>query len=99
MSVETYLCPGCDTEVPVGSHGCPRCQARAKRRKKVRSSASRKDHSHDGLDLPGEDFDYDSFVAREFGVKPHKRIGIALHWWITGAILLGILALMAFGLM
>lgn len=103
MSVDTYLCPGCDQEVPVGSRGCPRCNPPSKRRKRRRTAASGKhgweqDDSADGLDLPDEDFDYDAYVAREFGIKPHKRIGIAWYWWATGVVLLGLLAAGAFGL-
>lgn len=45
----------------------------------------------DGLDLPDEDFDYDAYVAREFGIKPHKRIGIAWYWWVTAVVLLGLI--------
>ena len=105
VSVETYLCPGCDTEVPVGSRGCPRCNPPSKRHKRRRATASRRRHgweqedSADGLNLPDEDnFDYDSFVAREFGGKPHKRIGIAWYWWVTATLLLGLLAMGAFRL-
>lgn len=105
VSVDTYLCPGCDTEVPVGSRGCPRCNPPSKRPKRRRATASRREHgweqenSADGLSLPDEDnFDYDSFVAREFGGKPHKRIGIAWYWWVTATILLGLLAMGAFRL-
>lgn len=50
----------------------------------------------DGLDLPDGDFDYDAYIAREFGIKPHKRIGIAWYWWVTGVVLLGVLAFAAF---
>lgn len=50
----------------------------------------------DGLGLPEEDFDYDAFVAREFGIKPHKRIGIAWYWWVTAALLLAGMVVGAF---
>ena len=43
----------------------------------------------DGLDLPGEDFDYDEFVEREFGTKPHRRTGIKWYWWLTAVVVLG----------
>jgi hypothetical protein len=75
------VCPVCGEDVPRGSLACPACGA---------------DHNsgwrpgadiHDGLDLPGADFDYDEFVQREFGsgVKP---AGIRTIWWITAIILL-----------
>lgn len=98
MSADTYLCPGCDQEVPVGSRGCPRCNPPSKRRKRRRAAASsgkpgwKSGGAYDGLDLPDEDFDYDAYVAREFGIKPHKRIGIAWYWWVTAVALLGVIA-------
>ena len=103
--METYLCPGCDTEVPVGSRGCPRCTAAAKQRKRRRTATSaskqgwQQDSESDGLDLPTEDFDYDSFIAREFGIKPHKKIGIKWYWWVTGVVLLGLLIAGVFGVL
>ena len=36
MSVDTYLCPGCDKEVRVGSRYCPHCNPPSKRRKRQR---------------------------------------------------------------
>lgn len=102
MNVDTYLCPGCDQEVPVGSRGCPRCNPPSKRRKRPRAAArgrsAGKDSYPDGLDLPDEDFDYDAYIAREFGTKPHRRIGIAWYWWLTGVLLIGLIAAGAVGL-
>ncbi len=101
--MDTYLCPGCDQEVPVGSCGCPRCNPPSKRRKRTRAAAhgrGRKQTGYpDGLDLPDDDFDYDAYIAREFGQKPHRRIGIAWYWWLTGAVLLGIFAAGVAGLL
>jgi len=99
VSVDTYLCPGCDKEVLVGSRGCPHCNPPAKRSKRRTTAAShgqrgrRRDTSRDGLDLSDEDFDYDAFVAREFGGKPHRSIGIRWYWWATGAVLLVLIVL------
>jgi len=104
VSVDTYLCPGCDQEVRVGSRGCPRCNPPSKRRKRRETATSiskgkrSKDSAYDGLDLPDEDFDYEAFVEREFGTKPHKRAGIAWYWWLTGVVLLGLVAAGAVGL-
>ena len=104
MSADTYLCPGCDKEVPVGSRGCPYCNPPAKRRKRSRATAHRakrswkQDSTHDGLDLPSEDFDYEAFVAREFGHKPHRRIGIKWYWWVTGVIVIALMVLAGFSL-
>jgi len=40
--------------------------------------------------LPESDFDYDEYVAREFGRLPHRRLGVPWYWW-----LLGLMALIA----
>lgn len=57
------------------------------RRKGARKSWEQ-DSGADGLDLPGDDFDYDDFVAREFGKAPHRRVPIAWYWWATALVLL-----------
>lgn len=94
MKTDTYLCPGCDKEVAVGSRACPHCNPPQKARKRPKPVASRsksswhQESTAEGLDLPDEDFDYDEFVAREFGRKPHRRIGIKWYWWLTALILL-----------
>jgi hypothetical protein len=98
MKADTYLCPGCDQEVAVGSRGCPRCNSPHKRRRRSKAAAGgtrrrERDHSADGLDLPDDDFDYDAFVAREFGLKPHRRIGIEWYWWVTALILVLVMIL------
>jgi hypothetical protein len=102
MKADTYLCPGCDQEVVVGTRGCPHCQAPRKRRKRSKAAASgatrswAQDKSADGLGLPDDDFDYDDFVAREFGLKPHRRIGIQWYWWVTAVVLLVMIVLGGF---
>lgn len=104
MKPDTYLCPGCDREVRVGSRGCPRCNPPAARRKRPKAAAKRarrsweQDPTYDGLDLPDEDFDYDDFVAREFGGKPHRRTGIAWYWWLTAVIVIMLMVLAGFSL-
>ena len=45
-------------------------------RKKPAKKSWEQDAAADGLDLPGEDFDYDEFVAREFGHPPHRKLGV-----------------------
>ena len=99
MKADTYLCPGCDKEVAVGSRACPHCHPPRKPRKKTKATAGavkrswQQDKSADGLDLPDQDFDYDDFVAREFGGKPHRRIGIPWYWWATALVLLVLMIL------
>jgi ribosomal protein L40E len=90
-TTDTWICPDCGAEVKVGARGCPRCRARELRRRIARPAPRKQwqqDEALDGLDLPDEDFDYDDFVAREFGGKPHHRIGIKWWWWLTAAVLL-----------
>jgi hypothetical protein len=77
------VCPVCGEDVPRRSLACPGCGA-------DHNSGWRADADiHDGLDLPGKDFDYDDFVRREFGssVKPP---GIKTIWWITAIIVLAL---------
>src|SRR5688500_3832263 len=77
------VCPVCGEDVPRGSLACPECGA-------DHNSGWREDAgSIDGLDLPGEDFNYDEFVEREFepSIKP---AGIKTIWWITAIIILAV---------
>ena len=93
----TYICPFCDREVRVGQP-CPGCaKSRKTRQKPAKKSPPRRksweqDSTYDGLDLPDEDFDYDDFVAREFGNSPHRRIGVKWYWWVLGVITLAAVA-------
>jgi hypothetical protein len=83
----TYICPFCDREVRVGKP-CPGC---AKKQKPATVKAKRpweQDQMYDSLDLPDNDFDYDEFVAREFGHLPHKKIGVKWYWWLLGVVIL-----------
>jgi len=40
-------------------------------------------------DPEDEDFDYESFVASEFGKIPHRRIGLRWYWWLLAVVVLG----------
>jgi hypothetical protein len=72
-------CPVCGTEVIRGAKACPECGADEKSGWKGNGGA-------DGLDLPEDEFDYDSFVAEEFGAGKSRR---SLHplWVVTGVVL------------
>ena len=102
MKADTYLCPGCDQEVVVGTRGCPHCHPPQRRRRRTKAAVGRarrsgsRDRGADGLNLPDDDFDYDAYVAREFGRKPHRRIGIAWYWWVTAVVLLVMIVLGGF---
>ena len=82
-------CPACGEWVPRGAAACDDCGACAK-------SGWKKDAGiYDGLDLPGEDddFDYDAFVAEEFGGKPAARRVTANPWWWVALVLLVVMVL------
>ncbi len=76
----SYICPFCESEVRVGTL-CAKCKKADAKSKKGKRSWEQ-DESSDGLDLPDEDFDYNDFVAREFGSAPHRQSGQKWYWWL-----------------
>ncbi len=82
--VLSYVCPFCGGDVRVGKT-CPGC---AKKIKKPQRRSWHQDKSKDGLDLPDDDFDYEKFVASEFGKPPHLALGVKWYWWLLGVALL-----------
>ena len=87
----SYRCPFCDREVRVGKP-CPGCAKKIQPPRPAKSKPWHQDASADGLDLPDEDFDYDEFVAREFGRTPHRQLGVKWYWWLLGvAVLAGMI--------
>jgi len=87
--VLNYLCPYCGSDVRVGEP-CPGCAKKARKKKTARKSWEQS-KKHDGLDLPDDNFDYDDFVAREFGKKPHHALGLKWYWWALGVVVLAAL--------
>ena len=74
------ICPHCGVEVPPRAKVCPACGS------DEQTGWSEQAH-HGNLDLPGEHFDYDDFVKREFGgARPIPR-GISWFWWLVAALL------------
>lgn len=72
------------------------CKTCANKNKPAKEKAKRsweQDKMYDGLDLPDDDFDYDEFVAREFGHLPHKKTGVKWYWWLLGVVILMLMAL------
>jgi hypothetical protein len=61
-----FDCPACGERVPGGSKSCPECGACEK-------SGWSGNTDEDGLGLPDEEFDYDKFVAEEFGGGTPKK--------------------------
>lgn len=88
MTLDSYTCPTCGSEVKVGGI-CPGCvPKRKKRKRKVEAGPKKRKHweqesAYDGLGIPDDEFDYEEFVAREFSNKPHRQIGIKWYWWVT----------------
>ena len=62
-------CPVCHEFVPRGAVACDDCGACA------RSGWDLGSATHDGLDLPEDDFDYDDFISREFGESKSRSGG------------------------
>jgi len=85
----SYRCPFCDREVRVGKP-CPGCTEKTQTSRRAGKSWQQ-DSAADGLDLPDEDFDYDEFVAREFGRTPHRQLGVRWYWWLLGVAVLAAL--------
>jgi hypothetical protein len=79
-------CPNCGADLPPKARACPECGSDEETGWGEAAHVS-------GLDLPDDDFDYDEFVAKEFGdpkkkIKPH---GLPWFWWfVTVALLIGI---------
>lgn len=92
--VLTYVCPFCEREVRVG-RPCPGCAAKTKPAARKKPKPWKQDKAHDGLDLPDDDFDYDEFIAREFGNKPHRKVGVKWYWWLLGVLLLALMLVSA----
>ena len=77
------ICPHCGAVVPPRARTCPECGADETTGWSEEAGATQAD-----LDLPEEEFDYDKFVAREFGPK-NKAMPEGIHWvwWVTGLLL------------
>lgn len=78
-----FDCPVCGERVPANAVSCPECGACDKSGWSGEAESS-------GLGLPDEDFDYQKFVAHEFGDRP-KKSPMQWLWWL--AALLAFLAM------
>jgi len=101
-----FVCNQCGSEVHPNAKACAQCGARRdaqRANKSARSHSWQQDEHLDGIDLPspdGDDFDYDEFIAREFGEdhseKPAgPRDWKKLLWWLTALITLIAFTLLA----
>ena len=77
-------CPVCGEEVPRGAVACPECGA-------DHNSGWREGAENDDA-LPDDSFNYDEFVAQEFGSSP-KPAGLQAFWWITAIIVIVLFAI------
>ncbi|HEX8372212.1 MAG TPA: hypothetical protein VF585_05505, partial [Chthoniobacterales bacterium] len=75
------VCPVCEEDVPHGALACPECGA------DHRSGWKEDLDNYDGAGVPEDDFNYEDFVAKEFGSGP-KPAHISPIWWITAILLL-----------
>ena len=82
---ETFPCPACGEDVPAKAKACPDCGACEK-------SGWSEDAAADGLGLPDEEFDYDAFVAEEWGNGPRKTRAQWLWWLIAVLVLIAFVA-------
>jgi hypothetical protein len=79
-------CPVCGEFVPRRSVACPGCGA-------ARESGWNEEAAVSGLDLPDDDeFDYDDFVAREFGQGRPKKPDRRRLWTVVGLLLIAAMA-------
>ena len=78
-------CPACGEWVPRKAVACDCCGACD------RSGWKSESNVYDGLDLPDDDFDYDAFIAEEFGEGQAKRQMTNFWWWVALVLLAVIL--------
>ena len=77
------ICPVCGEDVPRNALACPECGA--DHRSGWREDAA----SIDAVGSPDEGgFDYDEYVAREFGGPSARPPGLKPVWWLTALVLL-----------
>ena len=81
---DTYICPQCGAEVPVGSAGCPGCGPKFQ-------GAEEEDPVYDGLDLPGSPDEESAFQAKVRRNKIFIQVvaGILLLIFIFGFVFNG----------
>jgi len=74
------FCPVCGEELSPNAKACSRCGA-------CHHSGWTEEAHLSAFDLPEEEFDYDEFLATEFGAGTKKR-EIKLLWWLTALLVL-----------
>ena len=81
------VCPHCGAEVPPRARACPDCGS-------DESTGWADMAEEQRLGAPDDSFDYNEFVANEFGAPkaPVRPYGIRWIWWVTAVLLIILLA-------
>ncbi len=84
MVDDDFICPVCGETVSAKAAACPHCGS-------DENTGWSDDTIYDGTDIEDpDDFDYDEFVAREFGEKPRTASGRRWGGWLPLLILLAL---------
>lgn len=79
-----FTCPHCGADVPPKAKSCPECGS-------DETTGWSEEANVGGLDLPEENFDYEQFVAREFGSDKSSPSGLSWFWWVVAVFVLAAL--------
>ena len=82
-------CPNCGADVPRNAKACPECGS-------CEETGWSEEAASSGLDLPDDKFDYDDFVAREFGEGKPRQRGNAKFWYAIGVLVVVIFLILLF---
>ena len=86
--VPPETCPNCGADVPRNAPACPECGA-------CEETGWSEEAGQSNLSLPDDEFNYDSFVKREFGPQEKKPVGISWLWWAVSLAITGVLLWLA----
>ncbi|MGH7952742.1 MAG: zinc-ribbon domain-containing protein [Limisphaerales bacterium] len=75
------ICPNCGAEISPNAKACPECGS-------DENTGWSETARYDNLNLPGEQFDHEDFVKREFGGEQFIPRGIHWFWWLVAVIIL-----------
>jgi len=78
------ICPNCGAAVPPNAKACPDCGSDEQTGWSETAAAA-------DLGLPDDSFDYDKFIAEEFGERTARPREVAWGWWIVALLLLALL--------
>jgi hypothetical protein len=82
MPATPETCPNCGADLPRRASVCPECGA-------DETTGWSDAATGQNLGLPDDSFDYEEFVANEFGGEPKlKPRGLAWGWWVVAVALI-----------